>query len=100
VEGTRIWDGDFMKIKLLLLGAIAGAGTLVALAAPASAYIACNRWGDCWHTESRYSRPGLSFEYYPDDWYFHRTWEGDRRYRWRAYRGGRGYWRNGVWITF
>jgi hypothetical protein len=90
-----------MTFKTLILGAVAGAAALV-LASPASAYIACNSFGDCWHTESRYSRPGLTFEYHPDDWYFHRTW-GDRsdRYRYRAYHEGRGYWgRNGVWITF
>ena len=88
-----------MKIKMLVLGAAAGVGALVALAAPASAYIACNRWGDCWHTESRYTRPGITFEYHPDDWYFHRSWTG-RRHHWRDYHDGRGYWRNGVWITF
>lgn len=93
-----------MKIRTVLLGAISGAGALMALVAPASAYIACNREGDCWHTESRYSRPGVTFEYHPDDWYFHRTWDRDRsdRYRYRAWRddSARGYWRNGVWITF
>jgi hypothetical protein len=90
-----------MKFKTLILGAAAGAAALVAFAAPASAYIACNREGDCWHTEDRVVRPGIRFEYHPDDWYFHRHW-GDRedRMRWREYREGRGYWRNGVWITF
>ena len=45
-----------MKLKTLFLGAAAAAGTLTALAAltlPASAYVVCNREGDCWHTESR-----------------------------------------------
>ena len=90
-----------MSMMCLFFGAVLGAGALVAMAAPASAYIACNRWGDCCHTETRYSRPDVRFEYHPDDWYFHRTWadRGDR-YRWRAYREGRGYWRNGIWITF
>jgi hypothetical protein len=86
-----------MKIRNFLLGAAAAAGALVALAMPASAYVACNREGDCWHTETRYAAPGVRFEYHPDDWYFHQHWD-DRRH-WREYHDGRGYWRNGVWIT-
>jgi len=93
-----------MKIRTLVLGALAGAGALAAMAAPASAYIVCNNEGDCWHSETRYNRPGISFQYHPDDWYFHRRWEGDRwdRYHYRPWRddAARGYWRNGVWITF
>ena len=90
-----------MTFKTLILGTLAGAGALMAFAAPASAYIACNREGDCWHVDSRYDRPAIRFEYHPDDWYFHRSWRerGDRM-RWRDYREGHGYWRNGVWITF
>jgi hypothetical protein len=67
---------------------------------PASAYIACNREGDCWHTEERIVRPGIRFEYHPDDWYFHRHWGEGERMRYRDYHEGHGYWRNGVWITF
>ena len=90
-----------MKIRTALLAAAAGAGAMLAMAAPASAYIACNHDGDCWHTEGRYAPPGVRFEYHPDDWYFHRHWRDDRddRWRWRAYHEGRGYWRNGIWIT-
>jgi hypothetical protein len=89
----------FMKLKTLVLGAAAAAAAL-AYAVPASAYVACNREGDCWHTEDRVVRPGIRFDYHPDDWYFHRHWEGDREHRWREYHEGRGYWRNGLWITF
>lgn len=87
-----------MKIRTLALGAAAGIGAMVALAAPASAYLACNSNGDCWHTEARYHAPGIRFEYHPDDWYFHRHWDGDR-YHYRDYHEGRGYYRNGIWIT-
>jgi len=45
------------EIRTTLLGAISGAGALMALVSAASAYIACNRQGDFWHTEFRYSRP-------------------------------------------
>jgi hypothetical protein len=89
----------FMNIKTLLLGAVVAAGALTALAAPASAYIACNRDGDCWHTESRYRAPGVRFDYHPDDYYFHQRWDGDQRRHWREHREGRGYYRNGIWIT-
>jgi hypothetical protein len=87
-----------MKLRTVLLGALAGAGALAAMAVPASALVACNREGDCWHTESRYAPPGVRFEYHPDDWYFHRHWEGGDRH-FRDYHEGRGYYRGGVWIT-
>jgi hypothetical protein len=87
-----------MKIRTLLLGAAVAAGALTALAAPASAYVACNRDGDCWHTEARVNAPGVRFDYHPDDWYFHRHWEGDREHHYRDYHEGRGYYRGGIWI--
>lgn len=89
-----------MTLKSLLLGAVLAAGGMIAMSAPASAWIVCNRWGDCWHSETRIAAPGLRFEYYPDDWYFHRSWGPRDRWRWREGHPGRGYWRNGVWITF
>ena len=93
-----------MKLKSLLLGAAVATAALAATAGSASAYIVCNTEGDCWHSETRYTRPGITFQYYPDDWYFHRRWTGDRsdRYRYRPWRDdvARGYWRNGVWVTF
>jgi hypothetical protein len=87
-----------MTIRTLLLGAAVAAGALTALAAPASAYVACNRDGDCWHTEARVHAPGVRFDYHPDDWYFHRHWEGDREHHYRDYHEGRGYYRGGIWI--
>jgi len=91
-----------MRLKTLILTTLMSGGALAAFAAPALADVACNREGDCWHVDSRYDRPGITFEYHPDDWYFHRHWRDDRddRWRWRAYHEGRGYWRNGIWITF
>jgi hypothetical protein len=86
-----------MKIRTLLLGAVVGAGALTALIAPASAYIACNHEGDCWHTEGRYSAPGVRFDYHPDDYYFHQRWDGGNRH-FRDYHEGRGYYRGGIWI--
>ena len=69
----------------------------LAISAPASAYIACNREGDCWHTDQRERVPGVTFEYHPDDWYFHQHWDAGRH--WHDYHKGRGYWRGGVWVT-
>jgi hypothetical protein len=91
-----------MTLRKILLGAVVGAGAMTALAAPAAAYVACNRDGDCWHTERRYHPPGVRFDYHPDDWYFHERWEDSGRRHWRSdYHRDRGYYgRGGVWITF
>ena len=85
-----------MKIKTFVLGTLAGAAALAATAAPASAYIRCNRDGSCWHTTERYDyRPTFGITVHDDSW----KWRG-RHYRWREH-DGRGYWnRSGVWITF
>lgn len=85
-----------MKIRNLVLGAIVGAGALAATAGTASAYVACNRYGDCWHTNERYAyRPHWGIRVHGDDW----RWRAHERYRWREH-AGRGYWRSGVWVTF
>ena len=86
-------------MKKLLLGAALTVAGVIGLASSASAYVVCNREGDCWHTEGRYAPPGVRFEFHPDDWYFHRHWDADRDHRYREWHEGRGYWRNGVWIT-
>lgn len=90
-----------MKIRHLVLGALLGAGAMVALADSASARIVCGRSGDCWHTENQYRYPGAGYNYYPDDWFFHQRWDDRARYRWRhEYHGDRGYYRNGIWLRF
>lgn len=84
-----------MKTRTLIMGTIAGIGAMIAVAAPASAYVACNRSGDCWHTTDRYTyKPTFGITVHDDAW----KWRGDR-YHWREHEG-RGYWRNGAWITF
>lgn len=88
-----------MKLKTLLLAGGLSLSALVAVASPASAYVVCNRDGDCWHTDRRVTVPGVTFSYHPDDWYFHQHWDADRDRHWHDYHEGRGYWRNGVWIT-
>jgi hypothetical protein len=90
---------DEMSLKKLALAAGISCAALTTSTLGASAYIACNHEGDCWHTEGRVTVPGVTFDYHPDDWYFHRHWDSDREHHWREYHDGRGYWRNGVWIT-
>jgi len=80
---------------LLLLCGIAVSG-MTALSSPASAFIICNHEGDCWHSDRRESAPGQTFDYHPDEWYFHEEWV--TKHRFREYREGRGYWHNGVWV--
>ena len=81
-------------------GAAIAAGALVATTQTASAYLVCNRDGDCWHSETRTRVPGVTFTYHPDDWYFHQRWDADRDRHYRDYHEGRGYYRGGVWVTF
>ncbi|HWC62340.1 MAG TPA: hypothetical protein VG501_01880, partial [Rhizomicrobium sp.] len=59
-------------------------------------YVVCNRSGDCWHTRERYSyRPSFGLTIHEDNW----RWGPRDRFRWREHRG-RGYWRNGIWLSF
>lgn len=92
-----------MKKKIVTAAVLAAlsAGTLAFSAGSASAYVACNGAGECWHVDShyRYREPGIVV--HPDDWYFHNNWDHGR-YHWRAedHHRERGFWRNGVWVTF
>ena len=87
-----------MSIKKLLiqtaLGAVIGAGALAATATSASAYVACNRAGECWHTADRGFRPGFGITVHEDNW----RWRDRDHFRWHEH-PGRGYWRSGVWIN-
>jgi hypothetical protein len=85
----------------LFSGAVAllGLAGLAASTTQASAYIACNHDGDCWHTDSRVRAPGVTFDWHPDSWYFQQHWDADKNRHFRDYHEGRGYYRNGVWIT-
>ena len=87
----------FKKTFLMTSAAILGLVGLAVSTTGASAYVACNRDGDCWHTENRVTAPGVTFDYHPDDWYFHQHW--DDHHHFRDYHEGRGYYRGGVWVT-
>lgn len=73
-------------------------------AQPAAARVVCNAYGDCWHVDAnydygRYDR-GFHPQWHDDDWYFHQRWDNDRDHHWRDYHDGRGYYKNGVWLSF
>ena len=80
--------------------AIIGGAVLTISAIPAWAEIVCNRDdpADCWHVRDHYDyQPSFGLTIHPDDW----RWEDRDRdhYRWHEHEG-RGYWRNGLWVTF
>jgi hypothetical protein len=80
----------------LALG-VAGAAMLSATSAQAA--IVCNKEGDCWRVKNAYRyKPEFGLHVYGDNWKWKNADKG--KYRWREAHGGRGYWRNGVWITF
>lgn len=77
---------------LLSMGAIALTTTA------ASAAIVCNSEGDCWHVRDHYDyQPTFGLTVHEDNW----NWEAadHDKYRWREHEG-RGYWHNGMWVTF
>lgn len=81
--------------------ALLGLGIMAVSAGTASADVVCNREGDCWHVDHRYHYgPDVRVVVHPDNWYFHRDWDHDHDYHWRGHHEGRGYWRDGVWVTF
>jgi hypothetical protein len=83
-------------ITKLAAAALLSAATVAVTASTASAAVVCNREGECWHVSNRYHyRPEFGLVVHPDGW----VWGANEHYRWHDHRG-RGYWRNGVWITF
>jgi hypothetical protein len=97
--------------KFMTTGAVAalvGVGALAATSTAVEARTVCNRYGDCWHVSDSYNYPStLGVRFYGDDWRSRHHWDDrdDWRYHhrhmyWRGDHDGRGYWRNGVWITF
>jgi hypothetical protein len=81
------------------IAAVLGATCALALTATAaSADVACNREGECWHVSERHNyHPDFGVTVHPHDW----KW-GDHehdKYRWREHEG-RGYWHENRWIEF
>lgn len=81
--------------KLAVAAAISTAA-VVAMTADASAAVACNAEGECWHVNRSYAyRPEFGVVVHPNGW----RWGATDHYTWREHTG-RGYWHNGVWVTF
>ena len=76
--------------------AMFGAGLLALTAGSAAAAIACNGAGECWHVRNAYKYPAeAGIVIHPTGWKWGRT----EHYTWHDH-VGRGYWRNGLWVTF
>jgi len=80
-----------------LVAALAfGLGAATVSATSASAAIACNAEGQCWHVRGHYTyAPAYGVVVHPDGW----RWGVGDHYTWREHTG-RGYWRGGVWVRF
>jgi hypothetical protein len=85
-------------VKIGLLTAVAAGGLAAMSASPASAHVACNRAGECWHVNDRYNYPArLGIVIHPDDWRDHHR----GAYRWREVHGNdHGYYDHGHWRGF
>lgn len=83
------------------VAAVLAVGGVVAIPSTASADVACNSGGECWHVQQRYSDypPGLHVQFYGDNW--RREHEHDTHYHWMKDRDpDRGYYEHGEWHTF
>jgi hypothetical protein len=83
-------------LNTLITGAVA-VGALALTSTPASAYVACNRFGDCWHVRDHYDYPApVGVVVHEDGWVFDKP----GYYHWAKDRPGRGYWDHGHWRRF
>jgi hypothetical protein len=84
------------KFVTAAAAAAVGLTALMASSVGASAAVACNNEGQCWHVRANYAyRPEFGVVVHPNNW----RWGANDHYVWREHTG-RGYWRNGVWIKF
>jgi hypothetical protein len=83
------------------VAAVLAAGGLVAIPSTASADVACNSYGECWHVQRHYTEypSGIGIQFYGDDW--RRAHERDTHYHWMKDRDDdRGYYSHGEWHVF
>ena len=84
-------------MKSLATAILLATGALALSAAGASAEIACNDEGECWHIKGKadFYKPEHGIHIHPDSW----KWGEKEHFKWREHEGeGRGYWKSGVWI--
>ena len=78
------------------VAALLGVSGVAVTTTSASAAIVCNQENECWHVRDKYEyKPEFGVTVHENNW----KWGAGDKYRWREHTG-RGYWRNGVWITF
>ena len=83
------------QTKVALAALIVGCGFAFA-STTASAAIACNSAGDCWHVHGDYTfHPDSGVIVHPNDW----AWKEGEHYKWREHEG-RGYWHGDIWKEF
>ncbi len=83
----------FLKISVLPALALAA---VAASSTAASAAIACNGEGECWHVAHPYRyAPSYGVVVHPNNW----RWGPNEHYTWREH-AGRGYWHGGTWVAF
>ena len=81
--------------KLMIAAAVAALGAGAAVTA--SADVVCSSTENvCWHVHRHYDyKPEFGVVVHPNNW----RWGDTDHYTWREH-AGRGYWRNGAWVTF
>jgi len=93
VASIQTNEGVMISLSKTLMIA---AGVFAMSASAASAAVVCNSSGDCWKVRGRPTyAPDLGLRIYADNW----KWKKGENYRWRSVGRGRGYYRDGVWIT-
>jgi hypothetical protein len=88
-----------MRTKSVVLASVLAASAICLAPLSAYAYTACNKEGDCWHTDSRVHFPGVTLSFHNDKW-----WDANKdnaRYHWHETDTGHdshhGYWSRGEW---
>ena len=90
--------GKTLAAGALMASVVGGAFALSA--SPASADVACNRYGECWRVSRHYTTypNSLRAMFHDDDW---RKAHQHGRYHWRRDRDNdNGYWMHGRWHDF
>ena len=86
-------------VKQAFLATMLVSAAVAATAQSATAYVVCNRFGDCWRTESRVHFPHVRLLFHSDRWWDHH--KADRHYTWHEHDGDHdwhhGYWDHGTW---
>lgn len=81
------------------LATLITAGAIALWSGPATAYVACNRAGDCWHTDNRVHFPHVRLAFHSDKWWDRR--KSDSHYHWHDadndHDWHHGYWDHGAW---